>query len=192
MKTILGINIKLMIKNRKMVFYMSDDEKMINPTKNKLWFIFSTIIKSTVVLLIIAVIMYLVAVWGGEEIYTKNSSNRYYTGGWLYHEDLNSIYGLIGIIIYIAINCFGFLLYNYITNKFKNYKMTIGRVMFILFSIFINILMLIIYSGLFGSYSFENTLLEFFNVIIINFGFITFPIMFLIIYIYRKKVTSKK
>ena len=33
-----------------MVFYMSDDEKMINPTKNKLWFIFSTIIKSTVVL----------------------------------------------------------------------------------------------------------------------------------------------
>ena len=72
MKTILGINIKLMIKNRKMVFYMSDDEKMINPTKNKLWFIFSTIIKSTVVLLIIAVIMYLVAVWGGRRnIYKK-------------------------------------------------------------------------------------------------------------------------
>lgn len=124
---------------------MSDDEKIINQKKNKLWSIFSTIIKGTVVLLIIAVIMYLIALWGAEEIYTKNSSNRYYTGGFSYHENLNSIYGLIGIIIYIAINCFSFLLYNYITNKFKNYKMTIGRVMFILFSIFINILMLNVY-----------------------------------------------
>ena len=169
---------------------MSDNENIINPTKNKLWTIFSSIIKSIIVLLIIGIIMYVSSLWGAEEIYTKNSSNRYYTGGWLYHEDLNPIYGVVGIIIYIAINCFSFLLYNYITNKFKNYKMTIGRVMFIIFSIFINILMLIIYSGLFGSYSFENILLEFFNLIIIKYGFITFPIMFLIIY--RKKTKSKK
>ena len=51
--------------------------------------------------------------------------------------------------------------------------------------------MLMIYSGLFGSYSFENMILEIFNVVIIKFGYITFPIMFVIIYIYRKKVKAK-
>ena len=171
---------------------MSDNENVINPTKNKLWTIFSSIIKSIIVLLIIGVIMYVLSLWGAEEIYTKNSSNRYYTGGWLYHEDLNPIYGVVGIIIYIAINYSSFLLYNYITNKFNNYKATLGKVMYIIFSVFINILMLIIYSGLFGSYSFENNLLELLNEIIIKFGCITFPIMFVIIYIYRKKVKSKK
>ena len=129
--------------------------------------------------------------WGAEEIYTKDSSNRYYTGGWLYHEDLNPIYGVVGIIIYIAINYFSFLLYNYITNKFKNYKDTLGKVIYIIFNIFINILMLIIYSGLFGSYSFENNLLEFLNEIVIKFGYVTFPIIFVIIYICRKKLNKK-
>ncbi len=172
---------------------MSDDEKIVNPTKNKLWSIFSTIIKSVIVLLIIGVIMAFISSLGAEEIYTKNSSNRQFTGSWLtYEEILNPVYGVIGIIIYIAINYIGFLSYNYITNKFKNYKTIIGRVMFILFCIFINIIMLLIYSDLFGSYSFQNIILEIFNMIIIKFGFITFPIMFLIIYIYRRKVESKK
>ena len=71
--------------------------------------------------------------WGAEEIYTKDSSNRYYTSGWLYHEDLNPIYRVVGIIIYIAINYFSFLLYNYITNKFKNYKATLGKVIYIIY-----------------------------------------------------------
>ena len=167
---------------------MLDNENVNNSTKNKLWTIFSNIIKSIIVLLIIGIIMCALSSWGAEEIYTKDSSNRYYTDGWLYHEDLNPIYGVVGIIIYIVINYFSFLLYNYITNKFKNYKATLGKVIYIIFSIFINILMLIIYSSLFGSYSFENNLLEFLNEIVIKFGYVTFPIMFVIIYICRKKV----
>ena len=173
---------------------MSDDENIINQitkkTKNKLWYIISTIIKSLIVLLIIGFIMLWISL-GGAEVYIKDAFNRNYTGGWLYHEYLNPVYGLIGIIIYILINCFGFLSYNHITNKFKNYKTTISKAMFILFSIFINMLMLIIYSQLFGSYSFKNMLLEFFNNIIIGFAWITFPIIFVIIYIYKKKVKAK-
>ena len=170
---------------------MSDNENVKNPTQNKLWTIFSSIIKSIIALLIIGIIMCALSSWGAGEIYTKDSSNRYYTGGWLYHEDLNPIYGVVGIIIYIAINYFSFLLYNYITNKFKNYKDTLGKVIYIIFNIFINILMLIIYSGLFGSYSFENNLLEFLNEIVIKFGYVTFPIIFVIIYICRKKLNKK-
>ena len=170
------------------MFFMSDNENIKNPTKNKLWSIFSSIIKSIILLFIIGIIMCALSSWGAEEIYTKDSSNRYYTGGWLYHEDLNPIYGIVGIIIYIAINYFSFLLYNYITNKFKNYKATLGKVIYIIYSIFINILMLIIYSGLFGRYSFENNLLEVLNKIVIQFGYVTFPIMFVIVYICRKKV----
>ena len=172
---------------------MSDDENIINPitrkSKNKLWYIISTIIKSLIVLLIIGFIMLWISAEGAE-VYIKDASNRNYTGGWLYHEYLNPVYGFIGIIIYILINYFGFLSYNHITKKFKNYKTNISKVMFILFSIFINMLMLIIYSQLFGSYSFENMLLEFFNNIIIGFGWITFPIIFVIIYIYIKKVKN--
>lgn len=170
---------------------MSDNENIINSTspknKNKLWNILSTIIKSIIVLFIIGFMMSCIAGWSSATVYTSNSYNRSYTGGWLYHEYLNPIYGLIGIIIYIANNFFGFLTYSHITNKFKNYKSTVSKVMFILFSFFINILMLIIYSGLFSSYSFENNLLEFFNTIIISYGWITFPLIFSIIY--EKKVT---
>ena len=161
---------------------MSDNENVKNPTQNKLCTIFSSIIKSIIVLLIIGIIMCALSSLGAGEIYTKDSSNRYYTGGWLYHEDLNPIYGVVGIIIYIATNCFSFLLYNYIIKKFKNYKATLGKVIYIIFSIFINILMLITYSSLFGSYSFENNLLELLNEIVIKFGYVTFPIMFIIIY----------
>ena len=113
---------------------MSNNENIINQStkknKNKLWYIISTIIKSLIVLLIIGFIMLLISV-GGAEIYTKNTYYRNYTGGWLYHEYLNPVYGLTGIIIYILINYFGFLSYNHITNKFKNYKTTISKVIFI-------------------------------------------------------------
>ena len=94
---------------------MSDDENIINPitrkSKNKLWYIISTIIKSLIVLLIIGFIMLWISAEGAE-VYIKDASNRNYTGGWLYHEYLNPVYGFIGIIIYILINYFGFLSYN--------------------------------------------------------------------------------
>ena len=80
---------------------MSDDENIINPitrkSKNKLWYIISTIIKSLIVLLIIGFIMLWISAEGAE-VYIKDASNRNYTGGWLYHEYLNPVYGFIGII----------------------------------------------------------------------------------------------
>ena len=98
-----------------MVFYMFDDKNIINPkigkSKNKLWGILSTIIKNILVLLIIGFIM----LWmsgGGAEIYIKDAYNRSCINGWGYHEYLNPVYGVIGTIIYILINCFGFLSYN--------------------------------------------------------------------------------
>ena len=173
---------------------MSDEGNIINQTtkttKNKLWYIISTSIKSLILLLIIGFIMLWISAEGAE-VYRKDAFNRNYTGGWIYKAYLNPVYGLIGIIIYILINYFGFLLYSHITNKFKNYKTTISKIMFILFSAFINTLMLIMYFGIFGEFSFKNMLLEFFNIIIIRCGWITFPIIFLIIYIYRNKVKAK-
>ena len=169
---------------------MVENKKKIKSIGNTLWIIILSIIKSIIVLLIIGVIMYFLSLWGSGKIYTKNSSNRSYNG-WAYHENLNPIYGVLGIIIYIAINHFSFLLYNYIINQFKNYKTIIGKIMYILFSIFINGVMLIIYFRLFGSYSFENILLNFLNDIIVRFGYITFPIVFGIIYIYRRKLDKK-
>ena len=171
---------------------MADDENIINhtttKTENKLWYNTSTIIKSLIVLLIIGFIMLWISS-GGAEVYIKYAYNRNYTGGLGYHEYLHPVYGLIGIIIYILINYFGFLLYNRITYIFRNYKTTIGKTVFILFSAFINTLMLIMYFRLFGGYSFENNILELINNIIICYGWITFPIIFLIIY--RKKVKNK-
>ena len=168
---------------------MSDDENIIDSTTkkspNELWVILSTIIKSLIMLVIIGFIMLLISS-GGAEVYTKNAYKSPFTGGWGHHEYLNSAYGLVGIIRYIVINYLGFLSYNHITNRFKNYKTIIGKVVFILFTIPINMLMSIIYLKLFVVYLFKNTLLEFFNNIIIRFGWITFPIIFLIIYIYRK------
>ena len=83
---------------------MSDAENIIKQTtkktENKVWYIISTIIKSVTILLMIGFIMMCLSAWGAE-IYTKNSFNRSYTGGWNYLENLNSVYGLIGIIIYI-------------------------------------------------------------------------------------------
>ena len=163
---------------------MSNNEKEIKPIKNKLWTIISTIIKSIILLVIIGIIMCVLSDWGAREIYTKKTSNRSYYG-WTSHENLNPIYGVGGIIIYIAINCFSFLSYNYEISKFKNYKIVLGKVMYIIFSIYINIFMIIMYTGIFSSYSFENNLLNFLNREIIEYGFITFPTIFVIIYIIK-------
>lgn len=163
---------------------MSKNENIINPnpkSSNKFLLIIITIIKSIFILLIIGFIMYYISFYCSE-IYSKNSFNRTNTGGWCYHEYLNPIYGVLGITLYALTNYFSFLSYNFIISKLKNYKTIIGKIMFILFSFFINILMLIMYSQLFGSYSFENTFLEFFNKIIISFGWVVFPIIFFIIY----------
>ena len=131
---------------------MYDDENIEKTINQKVNYgIFSTIIKSIIVLLIIGVIMLWVSA-GGSEIYIKDAYNRDYTGGWGYAEYLNSVYGVVGIIIYIIINYLGFLTYNHITNKFKNYNATISKIIFILFCPVINMLMLIMYFGLLGEY----------------------------------------
>ena len=166
---------------------MSDEKNQNSKTTNSFWIIFSTIIKSIIVLFIIGTIMYVMSLWGAEGVYQKNSSNRSYIGGWTYHEDLNPIYGLMGIIIYILINYFGFSLYNFVTSKFKSYKITISRFIFLVYSIIINMIMLIVYWSIFGSYSFNNQILELFNILIIRFGFVSFPILFIIIYSKIKK-----
>ena len=163
---------------------MSKNENIINQSKkssNKFTLTVITIIKSIFILLIMGFIIYYISYYCSE-IYVKNSFNRTSTGGWCYDEYLNPIYGILGIIIYALTNYFSFLSYNFIISKLKNYKTIIGKIMFILFSFFINILMLIMYSQLFGSYLFENTFLEFFNKIIISFGWVVFPIIFFIIY----------
>ena len=166
---------------------MSDEKNQNSKTTNSFWIIFSTIIKSIIILCIIGTIMYIMSLWGAEGVYQKNSSNRSYIGGWTYHEDLNPIYGLMGIIIYILINYFGFSLYNFVTSKFKSYKITISRFIFLVHSIIINMIMLIVYWSIFGSYSFNNQILELFNILIIRFGFVSFPILFIIIYSKIKK-----
>lgn len=166
---------------------MSDEKNQNSKITNSFWIIFSTIIKSIIILCIIGTIMYVMSLWGAEGVYQKNSSNRSYIGGWTYHEDLNPIYGLIGIVIYILINYFGFSIYNFVTSKFKNYKIAISRFIFIVYSIIINMIMLIIYCGIFGNYSFNSNILELFNIIIIRFGFVSFPVLFIIIYSKIKK-----
>ena len=166
---------------------MSDEKNQNSKTTNSFWIIFSTIIKSIIVLFIIGTIMYVMSLWGAEGVYQKNSSNRSYIGGWTYHEDLNPIYGLMGIVIYILINYFGFSIYNFVTSKFKSYKITISRFIFLVYSIIINMIMLIVYWSIFGSYSFNNQILELFNILIIRFGFVSFPILFIIIYSKIKK-----
>ena len=169
------------------------EEKITNQMtkKHKLWYIISSITKSLILLLIIGFIM-LVLSAGGSEVYIKGAYNRNYTGGWIYDEYLNPLYGFVGIILYIIINYLGFLAYDHITRRFKNYKIVISKIIFILFSAFINMLMSIMYFHLFGHYSFKNPLLEVFNNIVVRYGWLTFPIIFLIIYICKNKVDSKK
>ena len=169
---------------------MSDNENRINNKTNrsgsKVWKFFSTIFKTIIILIIEGFIILNLSSWGSE-IYIGNSSNRYYTSGWLYQEDLNPIYGVLGIIIYVLINGSGFFIFNSIISQLKNYNKTIGKIIFILFCVVINMIMFIQYSQLFGSYTFDIKLLEFFNNVIIRLGWFIFPSIFSVIYIYRKK-----
>lgn len=171
---------------------MSDNENKAykEKSKNKFWNIFSTIIKSIILLLIIGFIMFVISLVGSA-IYSKNSGEQYHIDGWSFHGYLNNFYGIIGIIIYVLNNYFGFLSYNSIINSFKNCKIAISKFLFIVFSVLINLIMLIVYSQVFTEFSSKNKLLEFFNNIIIKHGTITFPIIFLSIYIYKKKLNTK-
>ena len=173
---------------------MPDDLNLANQTtektKNKLWYIISTIIISLIVLLPIGCIMFWISV-GGSEVYTKETYNFTNLGWFDFHENINPVFGLIGIIIYILNNFLGFLSYNYITSKVNNYQTVIGRIEFILFSSFINALMAVLYSGLFGEYSFGNRALDFLNRIIIFWSPFTFPLIFTIVYVYKSKVKAK-
>ena len=124
---------------------------------------------------------------GAENVYTRNTLNRIYTGGWGYKENLDNFFGMLGIMIYILINVMSFLLYNYLVKKFRDYSMITGKIVFIIYSILVNVFMLALYSGLFGHYYFENSVLEFINLVVVKFGFITFPIVFTMAYILIKK-----
>ena len=151
-----------------------------NTTNNKNWVnVLSNIVKSILVLLIIGFIMLMIAAFGSMAY--RFDSIIYNEDGWNNFAYLNPGYGLIGIIIYILANFLGFLSYKNITNNIKNCKTNISKILFIIFSFLINVLMLVLYIQLFDTYSFENVLFEFFNSIIINGGFITFPLIFIII-----------
>lgn len=166
---------------------MVEEKNMNNKNekiKREIWSIISTIIKSIIVLLLLGVIMFFVSTIGAT-IYHKNSTDFISYGFWNYHKYLNNFYGIIGMIIYILTNYFAFLSYNHIISKFKNNKMIISKILFLLFNIFINLLMLLFYSGIFGDFSFKNEFLNFFNILITKYGTITFPTIFLIIYIVK-------
>ena len=157
------------------------NKEKIEKITRKVWNVISSIMKSIIVLIVIGVVMLIISSLGGE-VYRAEAIFRHYTGGWNYEEYLNVFYGLIGIIIYILNNFLFFLTYNGITNKFKNYNIIVGKIMFIIFNVLINLVMLFIYSGIFSSYLFKNELLEILNKIIVFFGWITFPVLFSIIY----------
>ena len=79
------------------LFYMSNKENQTNQLLNNIF----TIAKSFIILLILGFLMLYISSLG-PEIYTKNSFEHNFTGGWLYNEYLNPIYGILGLIIYIS------------------------------------------------------------------------------------------
>lgn len=76
---------------------MSNKENQTNQLLNNIF----TIAKSFIILLILGFLMLYISSLG-TEIYTKNSFEHNFTGGWLYNEYLNPIYGILGLIIYIS------------------------------------------------------------------------------------------
>lgn len=64
-------------------FYMANNETIVNPNEkkspNKFWNVFSTVLKSLIILFIIGFIMLCISSLGSE-IYVKNSFNRVYIG----------------------------------------------------------------------------------------------------------------
>ena len=157
---------------------------------------FSTILKSIIVLLIIGFIM-VKTFYFGKNIYIKNStislgnSNIPFSG----YRLLDNTYATIGIIINIMINCFGFLSYNLIISKFKNYNITAGKMIFILFSCIINfvnwIFLFFLQSYKFDSTTLEGNILSFFDNIFMNYSFFIFPIAFTVIYLDFQRFSNK-
>ena len=183
---------------------------MSNKRKNKNQFleVVSTVIKSMVVLVIMGVIMFYLSKLGSK-IYLYHSID--YNGvkcskGVCWHETfltnikwIDSFYGSIGIIIFIFINCFSFLFYNYMIKKFKNCKIVVSKILFIIFSCLVNFSMFLSYTiinkNLFVTPWFKNNILNILNKIIILRGLNLWPIIFLSIYIgeylYHKKKKLK-
>lgn len=64
-------------------FYMANNETIVNPNEkkspNKFWNVFSSVLKSLIILFIIGFIMLCISSLGSE-IYVKNSFNRVYIG----------------------------------------------------------------------------------------------------------------
>lgn len=175
--------------------------------KNQFLGVVSTVIKSMVVLVIMGVIMFYLSKLGSK-IYLYHSID--YDGfkcnnGECWYTYLNKIkwidsfYGSIGIIIFIFINCFSFLFYNYIIKKFKNCLINVSKILFIIFSCLVNFLMFLSYTiinkNLFVTPWFKNNILNILNKIIILRGLNLWPIIFLSIYIgeylYHKKKKLK-
>ena len=173
---------------------------MSNKRKNKNQFleVVSTVIKSMVVLVIMGVIMFYLSKLGSK-IYLYHSID--YDGvkcnnGECWYTYLNKIkwidsfYGSIGIIIFIFINCFSFLFYNYIIKKFKNCLINVSKILFIIFSSLVNFSMSLSYRIDVTPW-FKNNILKILNEIIIFRGLTLWPIVFLSIYIgeylYHKK-----
>lgn len=179
---------------------------MSNKGKNKNQFleVVSTVIKSMVVLVIMGVIMFYLSKLGSK-IYLYHSID--YDGfkcskGVCWHDTfltnikwIDSFYGSIGIIIFIFINCFSFLFYNYIIKKFKNCLINVSKILFIIFSSLVNFSMSLSYRIDVTPW-FKNNILKILNEIIIFRGLTLWPIVFLSIYIgeylYHKKKKLEK
>ena len=176
--------------------------------KNQFLGVVSTIIKSMVVLVIMGVIMFYLSKLGSK-IYLYHSID--YDGfkcskDVCWHDTfltnikwIDSFYGSIGIIIFIFINCFSFLFYNYMIKKFKNCKIVVSKILFIIFSCLVNFSMSLSYridvTPWFVTPWFKNNILNILNKIIILRGLKLWPIIFLSIYIgeylYHKKKKLK-
>lgn len=159
--------------------------------KNKIIRTIGTIVKSLIAILIICIAMCLLADLGGFvyrlEVYNEESRGMF---GSVYN--LNALYGTIGLILYVLINFLGFKTYNFFVKKVKNYLFTIDRILFIISNLIVNYVMLILYWQLFDIYSFENTMLENLNTVVVRNGFILFPFLFTMIYIKQKRKEIKK
>ncbi len=162
---------------------MKEENKVVNTI--------SSILKSIIIILIIGIIMFALSLLGAK-VYKINSYGRVSGMLFSYIEKLNPIFGILGILFYIMINCIGFKLLDYFMKKFKNYYKVVGIILYTFFCIFINILMTIVYFDLFGEFKFDNKILNFFNIVIVQGGFIVFPIIFTAINIHKKVVEKKK
>ena len=152
---------------------------------SKGWIVITSILKTLMTLFLIGIIMYLLTL-GGVEVYQHNSYDRFQDGVFSYIEKLDPLYGSIGLLIFIFINCISFAIFNFFIKKFKNYNKIIGIILYLIFAFVFNYVMLIYYWSLFGYYEFENKLLNFFNLVIVREGFIIFPITYIELYLLKE------